>query len=279
MEQAKRQDGACAPGIFITFEGGEGAGKSTHIRFLAEALKEHGREVLCLREPGGTSVGEDLRSIVLDPENTALSDEAELLIYEAARAQIVSEVIAPALGRGAVVLCDRFFDSTIAYQVFGRGLDRAFVAAANEFACQGIRPDRTILLTVGDSAEKGLERATHQAAADRLELEGGAFHSRVNAGFMEIAAAEPDRIRVVASADRKSETARKVFSELADIFPWMADASVASREFFEKIDSGYYGNKRVASALSSDCGPSDARVVADERSSNASAAVSGARKA
>ena len=279
MEQAKRQDGAHVSGIFITFEGGEGAGKSTHIRFLAEALKEHGREVLCLREPGGTAVGENLRSIVLDPENTALSDEAELLIYEAARAQIVSEVIAPALGRGAVVLCDRFYDSTIAYQVFGRGLDRAFVTAANEFACQGIRPDRTVLLTVGDSAEKGLERATHQAAADRLELEGGAFHSRVNAGFMEIASAEPERIRVVVSADKKSETARKVFSELADIFPWMADASVASKEFFDQIDSGYYGNKRAAGGRASDGKQNDARVVADDQSADASASVPSARKA
>lgn len=145
MEQGKRHDGAHAPGIFITFEGGEGAGKSTHIRFLAEALEEHGREVLCLREPGGTAVGEQLRSIVLDPENAALSDEAELLIYEAARAQIVSEVIAPALARGAVVLCDRFYDSTIAYQVFGRGLDRSFVEAANEFACQGVHPDLSLI--------------------------------------------------------------------------------------------------------------------------------------
>lgn len=248
MEQGKQQDGAHAPGIFITFEGGEGAGKSTHIRFLAEALEEHGREVLCLREPGGTAVGEQLRSIVLDPENAALSDEAELLIYEAARAQIVSEVIAPALARGAVVLCDRFYDSTIAYQVFGRGLDRSFVESANEFACQGVHPDRTILLTVGDSAEKGLERATHQSAADRLELEGGAFHSEVNAGFVEIAASEPDRIRIVVSADRKSDTARKVFSELSDIFAWMADPAVADAAFFSKIDKGYYGNKKASAS-------------------------------
>ena len=108
-------------GIFITFEGGEGAGKTTHIRFLSEALKAHGREVVRLREPGGTDIGERLRGVLLDPRNTALSDEAELLLYEAARAQIVAEVVKPALERGAVVLCDRFTDSTVAYQGYGRG--------------------------------------------------------------------------------------------------------------------------------------------------------------
>lgn len=248
MEQGKQHGAACAPGIFITFEGGEGAGKSTHIRFLAEALEEHGAEVLCLREPGGTAVGEKLRSIVLDPDNAGMADEAELLIYEAARAQIVSEVIAPALERGAVVLCDRFFDSTIAYQVYGRGLDRAFVEAANRFACQGIRPDRTILLTVGGSAEAGLKRATHHGAADRLELEGCRFHERVNAGFMEMADREPERIRIVASAEKRSDTARAVFAELSDVFPWMGDPSVANEELFTRIDRCYYGNKAVFGA-------------------------------
>ena len=162
-------------GIFITFEGGEGAGKTTHIRFLSEKLRERGREVVRLREPGGTAVGEELRAVVLDPKNDNLSDEAELLIYEAARAQIVAEVIRPALERGAVVLCDRFADSTIAYQVHGRGLDAAFVEQVNAFACQGISPDRTILLTTGGSARTGLSRATHRGA-DRLERAGEEFH-------------------------------------------------------------------------------------------------------
>ena len=127
-------------GIFITFEGGEGAGKTTHIRFLSETLRAHGREVLCLREPGGTEVGEQLRAVVLDPANGGMSDEAELLIYEAARAQLMAQVIAPALARGAVVLCDRFTDSTVAYQAYGRGLPRMFVDRVNEFACQGVHP-------------------------------------------------------------------------------------------------------------------------------------------
>ena len=127
-------------GIFITFEGGDGAGKTTHITFLASCLRAMGHEVICLREPGGTSVGEDLRAIVLDPKNAGLCAESELLIYEAARAQIIREVIIPALARGAVVLLDRFYDSTIAYQVYGRGLPMSFVRQANSFACQGVIP-------------------------------------------------------------------------------------------------------------------------------------------
>ena len=116
------QETSTGPGIFITFEGGDGAGKTTHITFLSSCLREMGYEVLCLREPGGTEIGESLRQIVLDPENSDMSDQTELLIYEAARAQIVKEVIIPALARGAVVLLDRFYDSTIAYQAYGRGL-------------------------------------------------------------------------------------------------------------------------------------------------------------
>ena len=139
-------------GLFITFEGGDGAGKSTHIRFLSEALRVHGCEVVSLREPGGTRIGEKLREVLLDPRNDDLSDQAELLVFEAARAQIVAEVIKPALDRGAVVLCDRFTDSTVAYQAYGRGLSLDFVRRANEFACQGIVPDRTILLTAGGSS-------------------------------------------------------------------------------------------------------------------------------
>ena len=221
-------------GIFITFEGGEGAGKTTHIRFLSEKLRERGREVVRLREPGGTAVGEELRAVVLDPKNDNLSDEAELLIYEAARAQIVAEVIRPALERGAVVLCDRFADSTIAYQVHGRGLDAAFVEQANAFACQGISPDRTILLTTGGSARTGLSRATHRGA-DRLERAGEEFHTRVNEGFLDIARVHADRVRVVQSAARKSRTSELVFRELADLFPWMADV-VDDPSYFAPLD-------------------------------------------
>lgn len=226
-----------ARGIFITFEGGEGAGKSTHVRFLAKALRRQGLEVVCLREPGGTDIGEALRAVVLDPAHSEMDDRAELLIYEAARAQIVSEVIRPALERGAVVLCDRFSDSTLAYQAYGRGLSLEFVRQANEFACQGTVPDRTILLVTGGSAAKGLKRATQRTGADRLEQAGVAFHNRVNEGFLRLAEREPDRIRVVESADRRSATAHAVFAQLADLFPWMADEVVCGADFFAKLDA------------------------------------------
>ena len=168
-------------GMFITFEGGDGAGKSTHLQLVAEALRERGQEVVCLREPGGTIIGEQLRSTVLDPGNYIMTDECELLIYEAARAQLVAQIIRPALARGSIVLCDRFTDSTIAYQSFGRGLERAFVERANNFACQGIHPDRTILMITGGDAEVGIERATQ--VSPRLQRKiphASAWSSRTN---------------------------------------------------------------------------------------------------
>lgn len=221
-------------GIFITFEGGEGAGKSTHIAFLARCLKELGYEVLCLREPGGTSIGEDLRAIVLDPKNDAMCDQAELLIYEAARAQIVAQVITPALQRGAVVLCDRFYDSTVAYQAYGRGLPREFVDAASAFACQGIEPTRTILM-VSATAQEGLTRAT-EFGADRLEMAGLDFHARVNQAFLDIAAQEPHRVRTVHFAQRKAETAHRVFSQIVDVIPGLQEAIEADAGYFERIE-------------------------------------------
>ncbi len=204
------------PGVFISFEGGEGVGKTTQIRFMESVLKKAGLDVVRLREPGGTTVGESLRSIVLDAKNDMLDDRAELYIYEAARAQIVAEVIRPALERGAVVLCDRFVDSTVAYQGYGRGLDPAFVRQANEFACQGILPDVTVLLTV-DSTAMGLRRATRRLGADRLELAGTEFHQRVNEGFKQIAADHPERIHVVTSTSTKSAAARAVWDVVGGV--------------------------------------------------------------
>lgn len=213
-------------GVFVTFEGGEGAGKSTHVAILAAALRAQGREVACLREPGGTSIGEQLRAVVLDRANDGMAPLCELFVYEAARAQIVREKIAPALARGAVVLCDRFCDSTLAYQAHGRGIDEAAVRRANELACQGIAPDRTIVLEAS-SAASGLKRAAHVAAADRLEQEGEAFHARVRAAFRALAAAEPARMRPVASCGSIEETALRVFAELADLFPGLSAEAVA----------------------------------------------------
>lgn len=204
-------------GTFVTFEGGDGAGKSTQIRFVARLLRDAGHEVLCLREPGGTAVGEALRAVVLDPAHGAMSDRAELLIYEAARAQIVDEVIRPALERGAVVLCDRFFDSTVAYQGHGRGLDRAFIDEANRFACHGVFPDVTVLLVA--PAEAVRARMGHRSQADRLERAGDDFHGRVAEGFAALAAAEPDRVRTVTSQRHRADTFRGVLAALAPVLP------------------------------------------------------------
>lgn len=205
-------------GVFVTFEGGDGVGKSTHIRYVANELRRAGREVVCLREPGGTGIGESLRAMVLDPDNGEISSEAELLMYEAARAQLVREVIRPALERGAVVLCDRFSDSTIAYQAYGRGLPLDFVRRANAFATGGIVPDRTILLVLGNT-RKSLARATGAGAGDRMEQAGEVFHSRVNRAFLKLAKRDPKRIRIVRSSSSRKATAAAVAAELADILP------------------------------------------------------------
>lgn len=226
-----------ARGLFITFEGGEGTGKSTHIRFLSEVLRKKGLEVVCLREPGGTTIGEGLRQVVLNCNNRNMANDCELLIYEAARAQIVQEAIRPALERGAVVLCDRFFDSTVAYQVYGRGLSADLVQACNHIACRGLKPDRTVLLVAPGGAKQGLERATRRFGADRLEMEGLDFHQRVEQGFASILEQEPERVRRVVSQDQRSLTARGVFSALADLFPFM-DEMLESATFFDSLDRG-----------------------------------------
>lgn len=213
-----RPEGDSPRGVFVTFEGGDGVGKSTHIRYVANELRLAGREVVCLREPGGTGIGESLRAMVLDPENGEISSEAELLMYEAARAQLVREVIRPALERGAVVLCDRFSDSTIAYQAYGRGLPLDFVRRANAFATGGIVPDRTILLVLGNT-RKSLARATGAGAGDRMEQAGEVFHSRVNRAFLKLAKRDPKRIRIVRSSSSRKATAAAVAAELADILP------------------------------------------------------------
>ena len=215
-------------GVFVTFEGGDGAGKSTQIRFLARLLEDAGREVVRLREPGGTAVGEALRAVVLDPAHEAMSDRAELLIYEAARAQIVDEVIRPALGRGAVVLCDRFYDSTVAYQGCGRGLDGAFIDAANRFACDGVVPDATVLLVAPASAVRS--RMGRREGADRLELAGDAFHSRVAVGFEQIAEADPARVRTVLSRVHRADTFRAVLEVVSPVLPEAAAALAGSNK-------------------------------------------------
>jgi len=207
-------------GVLITFEGGEGCGKSTQLKLLARRLELAGVPVRSLREPGGTAVGEAVRAILLDPDHSGLDDTAEILLYEAARAQLVAEVIEPALEAGEVVLCDRFYDSTTAYQGHARGIPLAEVAALNTAATGGLEPDRTLVLDIDPAL--GIERATEHGA-DRLEGEDLAFHARVRAGFLAIAAEEPERVRVIDADGTPDEVAARVAAELADIVPALAD--------------------------------------------------------
>ena len=207
-------------GIFITLEGVDGSGKSTKARFLAADLEARGREVVCLREPGGTKISEAIRSILLDPANDEMTNEAELLLYEASRAQLVRQVIEPALARGAVVICDRFYDSTFAYQASARGIDEAIVRRANELGSCGLVPDRTIVFDL--DASEAYERATRHGV-DRLEQEGVSFQELVRRGYLRLAQEEPERIRVVDGIGDKPEVYGRMLAALVDVLPEAAE--------------------------------------------------------
>jgi dTMP kinase len=184
-------------GLFVTLEGPDGAGKSTQRRLLAAALRKAGHKVVETREPGGSPLAEVIRALVLDPKHHGLTDRAELLLFEAARAQHVADTILPALKVGAVVLCDRFSDSTLAYQGAGRALKRADVEWLNRFATAGLAPDLTLVFDLG-SAE-GLRRAKRlKGSADRMEQADLAFHRRVRAAFLALARSAPRRVKRLA---------------------------------------------------------------------------------
>ena len=205
-----------ACGRFITFEGGEGCGKSTQLVRLAAALEERGLKVLLTREPGGTRLSELIRTLLKDEAEDPPVDRAELLLFLAARAQLVRNVIAPALKAGTWVISDRFSDSTIAYQGYGRGLPVDFVRLANDFACEGLRPDLTFLLDLDpETAERrmrGREAATN-TSADRIERAGSGFHARLRKGFLELAAADAPRFSVVDASKSPEEVAGVVLGE------------------------------------------------------------------
>lgn len=185
-------------GRFITFEGTEGGGKSTQIDLLATRLRGQGRTVRALREPGGTPIGEEIRhTLQHSSQNQAMTAEAELLLMNASRAQLVREVIRPALEAGEIVLCDRFYDSTVAYQGHGRRIDLQFVRTVIDFAVGPTRPDLTILLHVPVEVSEARRRARALEARDRMEELDRAFFERVEQGFKAIAAAEPKRVRVI----------------------------------------------------------------------------------
>jgi dTMP kinase len=179
-------------GFFISFEGMDGAGKSTQIRRLVERLRAGGREVVETAEPGASRIARQIRQILLDPANSEMSPTAELLLYFAARAQNAAELIRPALRRGAIVISDRFTDSTIAYQGGARGLGEGLVRQLHEIACPNLSPDLTILLDIDPALS-----AQRRRAADRLENEPDEFRAKVREAYLRLAASEPDRIRCI----------------------------------------------------------------------------------
>jgi dTMP kinase len=204
--------------MLITFEGPEGSGKTTQVQALHDYLRGRGYDVLVTREPGGTPIGDQIRRILLDPENREMLPEAEILLFSASRAQLVGQVIRPALQRGSIVLCDRFADSTLAYQGYGRGLDLDRLRLITEFATGGLEPDLTIYLDL--DVEEGLRRKRLAGAAgqeswnrlDRQELE---FHQRVRRGYLELAATHAERWFVV-DASRPADVVQEEIRRRVD---------------------------------------------------------------
>jgi dTMP kinase len=221
-------------GTFITFEGTEGGGKSTQIQILADRLRADGRVVRVLREPGGTPIGEEIRHTLKHSEaNHAMTSEAELLLMNASRAQLVREVIRPALKAGEIVLCDRFYDSTTAYQGYGRQLDLERVKAVIDFAVGDTRPDLTLILDVSvevsearrlsrqgkllnaQVASAGANPVYREPLRDRMEEADRGFFERVQQGFQAIAAAEPERVRMVDAISDLEDVSRKIWEIVA----------------------------------------------------------------
>jgi len=195
--------GSYNSGVFVTFEGPEGAGKSTAIQAVAESLRASGRSVVVTREPGAGSVGVRIRQILLDPDIEAMSARCELFLFLADRAQHVAHLIGPALAEGSIVLCDRFSDSTLVYQGYGRGLDLDELRTLNRIATAGLEPELTLLIDV--PAEVGLARVSQK---DRLDGEPIEFHRRVRDGFLAEAAREPGRWRILDGSQCPEAVAR-----------------------------------------------------------------------
>ncbi|MDD5156368.1 MAG: dTMP kinase [Candidatus Omnitrophica bacterium] len=199
-------------GFFITFEGSEGSGKSTQSRLLYQYLKRKGFDVLYLREPGGTVISEKIRKVLLDARNDSMSSACEMLLYMAARAQVVAEVIKPALAKGTIVICDRFLDSTLAYQGYGLGMDIVFIKAVGRFATGGIMPAVTIFLDL--PVHKGLKH--RESRKDRIEQRPLDYHKRVRSGYLALARREPKRIKVVKVEKDKHKTQFNIRQHIED---------------------------------------------------------------
>ena len=204
--------------MFITLEGIEGSGKTTQIGRLMEFLENRGIECVTTRQPGGTLIGENIRSILLDPANSALEPLAELLLYMADRAQHINEIIRPALKNGKTVICDRYFDATLVYQGFARGLSIDLIGQLHQLLFDDLKPDVTLLLDL--PPQVGLERAWQQlnngqrsGDESRFEAEAVAFHEKVRAGYLELARLEPERFRIIDAAQPQNQ----VFAAMREI--------------------------------------------------------------
>jgi len=202
-------------GLFITFEGGEGCGKSTQSRLLLKKLGQQNIPTVLTHEPGGTSLGNELRKTLKRKRDSSISPQAELFLFAASRAQLVAEVIHPALEEGKVVVCDRFTYSTLVYQGYGRGLDLTIVETINNMVTQDLKPDLAILLDI--SPERGLARK--RSLKDRFELEDLSFHRRVREGYVKMAAAEPDRWLVIDASLPEEKVAEIIWDRVSRLLP------------------------------------------------------------
>jgi dTMP kinase len=202
-------------GLFITFEGGEGCGKSTQSRLLLKKLEQQNIPAVLTHEPGGTALGNELRRTLKRQRDSSISPQAELFLLAASRAQLVAELIRPALEEGKVVLCDRFTHSTMVYQGYGRGLDFTAIKMVNNMATRNLNPDLIILLDI--SPEQGLARK--QSLKDRFELEDLSFHRRVREGYLKMAAAEPDRWLVIDASLPKGKIAEIIWDRVSRLLP------------------------------------------------------------
>ena len=200
-------------GVFITFEGMDGCGKTTQMRRLARRLRREGRTVLETAEPGGTDIGLQIRNILLDSANHKLSPTAELLLYFACRAQNVDQSILPAMAAGTIVLSDRFTDSSLVYQGCGRGLGTETVLALDQIACRGLKPDLTLLIDIdlATSLDRAEARNRRGNRTDRMEQQGAAFYEKVRDAYLALAAKEPDRFHIIDGRDRKDMVALQIW--------------------------------------------------------------------
>ena len=219
----KKMNFPCKKGCFITFEGMEGCGKSTQIQLLADELKKFGRKVEVSRSPGGTPAAEKIRTLLkVRTEGDDLTPEAELMLFGACHAQMARHLISPALERGDILLSDRFFDSTTAYQGYARGLDLDMVLRVNRFVCGNLEPDLTLLLDI--APELAIERARRRAAPenDRFDSEKMKFHHDVRNAFLDLARLNPHRFRIIDAAQKEEQVHRQIMEAvhdtLADLF-------------------------------------------------------------